>query len=142
MFQEWKWLLLQLSTMLGCWYAPTDCVSWALELYFDHTYFDHISMSDESRSTRALLEGHTGRLGRWATHAPWNHEHHDGHYDHCKGATHAPLNYDHDHLGGHGNDAGHQGHDYGDGEKDSCGNGYVNDRPGDWGFCPEVSKTR
>ena len=76
---------------LGCWYAPTDCVSWALELYFDHTYFDHISMSDESRSTRALLEGRMGRLDRWATHALWKYDHHDGRRN---GATHAPWHHD------------------------------------------------
>ena len=89
---------------LGCWYAPTDCVSWALELYFDHTYFDHISMSDESRSTRALLEGRMGRLGRWATHALWKYDHDDGRRN---GATHAPWHHEHDHLDGHGNYADH-----------------------------------
>ena len=90
--------------LLGCWYAPTDCVSWALELYFDHTYFDHISMSDESRSTRALLEGRMGRIGRWASHAPWKYDHHDGRRN---GATHAPWHHEHDHLDGHGNYADH-----------------------------------
>ena len=93
--------------LLGCWYAPTDCVSWALELYFDHTYFDHISMSDESRSTRALPASRKGQLGRWATHAPWNYDRHDGYNGHRNGATHASWNHGHDNLDGHSNDADH-----------------------------------